>query len=162
MVTQPILVFPYWEKTFHVHVDASAITLGEILAQPGAGDLDHPISFARKKLLESEKNYNTTEREDLSMVYALQKSRHYLLSKHFKMFTDHSSLKYRVNNLVLGGRICRWLLLFEEFDFEVIVKPGKLHAGPDHLSRVTNGEEPTKLEYNFPDAHFFLVQVADE
>jgi hypothetical protein len=22
MVTTPILVFPYWEKTFHVHVDA--------------------------------------------------------------------------------------------------------------------------------------------
>jgi hypothetical protein len=68
------------------------------------------------------------------------------------MFTDHSALKYLVNNLVLGGRICRWLLLFQEFNFEVIVKPGKLNAGPDHLSRVTNGEEPTKLEDNFPYA----------
>jgi hypothetical protein len=58
------------------------------------------------------------------MVYALQKFRHYLLGKHFKMFTDHSTLKYLVNKPVLGGRICRWLLLFQEFDFEVIVKPG--------------------------------------
>jgi hypothetical protein len=32
MVTTPILVFPDWEKTFHVHVDASAIALGAILA----------------------------------------------------------------------------------------------------------------------------------
>jgi hypothetical protein len=32
MVTTPILVFPDWEKTFHVHVDASTITLGAILA----------------------------------------------------------------------------------------------------------------------------------
>jgi hypothetical protein len=46
MVTTPILVFPDLEKTFHVHVDASAITLGEILVQPGVGDLDHPITFA--------------------------------------------------------------------------------------------------------------------
>jgi hypothetical protein len=53
---------------------------------------------------------------------------------------------------VLGGRICRWLLLFQEFDFEVIVKPGKLNAGADHLSRVTNGKEPTNLEDNFPDS----------
>jgi hypothetical protein len=58
------------------------------------------------------------------------------------MFTDHLALKYLVNKLVLGGRICQWLFLFQEFDFEVIVKPGKLNAGPDHLSRVTNGEEP--------------------
>jgi hypothetical protein len=50
------------------------------------------------------------------------------------------------------GRICRFLLLFQEFDFEVIVKLGKMNSKPDHLSRVTNGEEPTNLEDNFPDA----------
>jgi hypothetical protein len=96
------------------------------------------------------------------MVYALQKYRHYLLGKHFKMFTDHSSLKYLVNKLVLGGRICQWLLLFQEFDFEVIVKLGKLNAGLDHLSRVTNGEEPTNLEDKFPDAQLFSIQIVDD
>jgi hypothetical protein len=61
-----------------------------------------------------------------------------------------------MNKPVLGGgRICRWLLLFQEFDFEVIVKLGKLNVGPDHLSRITNGEEPTNLEEKFPDAHLF-------
>jgi hypothetical protein len=78
------------------------------------------------------------------------------------MFTDHSSLNYLVNKPVLGGMICRWLLLFEEFDFEVVVKPGKLNVGPNHLSRVTNGEEPTNLEDNFPDENLFLVQLVDE
>jgi hypothetical protein len=81
MVTTPILVFPYWEKTFHVHVDASTISLGAILVQPGPGDLNHPIAFARRKLSDSEKNYNTTEREGLGMVYALHKYKHYLLGK---------------------------------------------------------------------------------
>jgi hypothetical protein len=56
MVTTPILVFPDWEKEFHLHVDASAIALGAIMAQPGAGELDHPIAFARRKLSESEQN----------------------------------------------------------------------------------------------------------
>jgi hypothetical protein len=37
------------------------------------------------------------------MVYALQKFRQYLLGGHFKMFTDHSTLKYLVNKPVLGG-----------------------------------------------------------
>jgi hypothetical protein len=96
------------------------------------------------------------------MVYALHKFRHYLLGKHFKMFTNHSTLKYLVNKPMLWGRICIWLLLFQEFDFEVIVKPRKLNAGPDHLSRVANGEEPTNLEDNFPNAELFLVQVANE
>jgi hypothetical protein len=61
-----------------------------------------------------------------------------------------------------GGRICRWLLLFQEFHFEVIVKPGKLNTGPDHLPRITNGEAPTNLEDNFPDAQLFSIQIVDE
>jgi hypothetical protein len=89
MVTAQILVFLYWEKTFHVHAYALAITLGAIMAQPGAGELDHPIAFSSRKRSESEHNYNTTEREGLAMVYALHNFKHYLLGKYFKMFIDH-------------------------------------------------------------------------
>jgi hypothetical protein len=53
MVTMPILVFADWEKTFHVHVDASTIAVGAILAQLGMRDLDHPIAFVSIKLSES-------------------------------------------------------------------------------------------------------------
>ena len=51
-----------------------------------------------------EKKYSTIEREGLAIVYALQKFRYYLLGRHFKMYTDHSKLKYLVNKPVLGGK----------------------------------------------------------
>jgi hypothetical protein len=89
MVTAPILVFLDWSKAFHVHVDASSIALGAVLAQPREGDIDHPLDFARRKLFTTEINYIATEREGLAMVYALQKFRHYLLGGHFKI-TDRS------------------------------------------------------------------------
>ena len=63
---------------------------------------------------------------------------------------------------MLGGRICRWLLLFQEYDFEIIVKPGKLNAGFDHLSRIDSGEEPSNLEDNLLDAQLFSIQIIDE
>ena len=110
----PILVFPKWEVEFHVHVDASCIVLGMVLTQDGGEGLDHPIVFASCRLSKVEKNYSTTKREGLTMVYALQKYRHYLLGGHFKMYTNHLMLKHLVNKHVLGGRICRWLLLFQE------------------------------------------------
>ena len=56
------------------------------------------------------------------------------------MFTDHSALKYLVNEPVLGGNIFRWILLFQEYDFEIIVKMGRLNARPDHLSRLESRE----------------------
>jgi hypothetical protein len=112
MVTVPILVFLDWSKKLHVHVDASSIALGAVLSQPRVGYIDHPLSFFSRKISTVEINYTTTEREGLAMVYALQKFRHYVLGGHFKMFTDHSALKYLVNKPVLGGRICIWILLF--------------------------------------------------
>jgi len=92
MLVAPILVFPYWNKEFCVHVDSSCIDLRVVLAQPGVGEIDHPIAFASINLSKVENNYATTEREGLAMIYALQKLRHYFLGSHFKMFTSHSAL----------------------------------------------------------------------
>lgn len=110
--------------------------LGVVLAQPGAGEIDHPTAFASRKLSKEDKNYTTTEREGLDMVYALQKYRHYFWGSHFKMFIDHFAFKYLVNKPILGGKISRWLLLFQEYDFEVVVKPERLNVRHDHLSRL--------------------------
>ena len=61
MVAAPILVFPDWNKEFHVHVDASSTALGIVLAQSGEGNIDHPIAFTSRKLSIVENNYTTTE-----------------------------------------------------------------------------------------------------
>ena len=50
LVTAPILVFPNWTKDFHMHVVALSIALGTVLAQPGEGEVDHPIAFVGWKL----------------------------------------------------------------------------------------------------------------
>jgi hypothetical protein len=162
MVTAPILVFPDWSKEFHMHIDASSIALGVVLAHLGAGDIYHPLSFASWKLSIGEINYTTTEREGLAMVYVLKKFRHYLLGGHFKMFIEHSTLKYLVNKIVLGGRICICLMLFQEYFFEIVVKQGRMNKGPDHLSRLENGEETTSMEDTLPDAQLLAIIKVDD
>jgi hypothetical protein len=96
------------------------------------------------------------------MVYTLQKFRQYLLGSHFKIYTDHFSLRYLVNKPVLGGRICRWLLLFQEYEFEVNVKPGKLNVGPDQLLCILSGEDAGNIDDSLPYAHLFAIQMVDD
>lgn len=164
MVTVPLIVLPNWNKEFRVHLDASCIALGAMLTQPGTSVIGHPIAFVRRKLSQGEKNYSTTEHEGLVMVYALQKFIHYSLGVHFKMHINHSSLKDLVNKPALGGEggICRLLLLFQEYGFEVVVKLGRLNARPNHLSRIGNVDEPTNLDEGLPDAQLFTMCVVDE
>jgi len=125
-------------------------------------ELTHPIDFASKKLSKVEKNYTTIEMEWLAMGYALHNFRHYLLGWNFKMFTDHSSLKYLFNQIVLGGNICRWLLFSQDYDFEVVVKWGILTVGLDNLSRLEIGEEPMNIEDNLPDVQLFAIRISND
>lgn len=67
MVHAPTLMFPNWNKEFHVHVDVSCIALRVVLSQPSEEEIDHPITFVSRKLSKAEKNYTTIEREGLEM-----------------------------------------------------------------------------------------------
>ena len=71
LASAPILAHPNWDKQFHVHIDASSIALGAVLAQLGETSIDHPVYFGSRKLSTAERNYTTTEREALSMVFSL-------------------------------------------------------------------------------------------
>lgn len=51
-------------------------------------------------------------------------------------------------------------MLFQEYDFEVVVKPGHLNGGPDHLSQIEMTEEPTNLE-GLPNAQLYAVLIVD-
>jgi hypothetical protein len=52
--------------------------------------------------------------------------------------------------------------LFKEYDFEIIVKIGRINKGPDHLSRLEHGEEPTSLEDTLSDAHLLAIRNIDD
>jgi hypothetical protein len=159
--TAPVLILPNWDKPFHVYVDASNIALGCVLSQKDDKNFDHPIYFASRQLIAAEKNYTTTEREALGMIFAVQKFRHYLLGYPFVFYVDHDALKYLINKPDLSGRLARWVLLLQEFTFTIVVRPGKSHGNADHISRLEpfpqSQLEP--LNDKLPDAVLFEVDV---
>ena len=83
LVEAPILKFLDQSRKFHVHIDDLALVVNTILAQPADDSTDHPNMYASRKLNKTERNYSTTEREALGMVFALQKFRHYLQANPF-------------------------------------------------------------------------------
>ena len=144
---------------FHIHCDASNTAIGAVLAQSIYGDRDSPIYCASRLLNIVENNYSTTKCEALAMVYSVGKFRHYLLANHFVFYVDHQALIYLVNRQVVSGRIARWMLLLQEYDFEVVYKPGRSHVMADHLSIIDSEEEPFGVQDQFLDASLFMVHA---
>jgi hypothetical protein len=91
------MISPNWELEFHVHTDASQLTIGTIFAQNPTRKFDQSVMYASRLLNSVERNYTTTERVTLAMVYTSHKFIHYLLGNRFVFYVDHMVFIYLVN-----------------------------------------------------------------
>ena len=95
--------------------DASDLAIGVVLGQREEGK-PYVVYYARKMLNEAQRNYTTTEKELLAVVYALDKFHAYLIGSDIIIFIDHSDLKYLLTKINAKARLIRWVLLLQEFN----------------------------------------------
>ena len=60
-----------------------------------------------------------TEQELLAVVFAFEKFCFHLLGTRFIVHTDYSTLRYLIAKKDAKPRLICWVLLLQEFDFEV-------------------------------------------
>jgi len=78
LMEEPILAYPNFNKMFKLYTDALDIGLGAVLMQEDDQGKDRVICYEAKTLLLAEKNYLTTEKECLAVMWAMQKFKHFL------------------------------------------------------------------------------------
>ncbi|XP_015163290.1 uncharacterized protein [Solanum tuberosum] len=135
LVSTPIIISPNWSKSFELMCDASGITLGVVLGK-NRNKLSHPIYYASKTLNNAQQNCTITEQELLVVVYAFEKFWAYLLGTKEIVHTDHAALRYLMAKKDAKPRLIMWVLLLQEFDFEVKDRKGYENQVADHLSRL--------------------------
>jgi len=118
-----------------VATDASNHAIGGVLSQLQDGQ-EWVIVYWSRQLQKMEKNYSTIEREALAVVGAVKEFYPYLYGFHFKLVTDHNPLTSLKGLKDTGGRLARWLLYLQQFDFTFEYKAGANNTNADTLSRI--------------------------
>lgn len=128
------LYLPDLNRPFVLQTDASDYGLGAVLLQPHDGEC-RPVAFASRTLTPPERNYTVTEKECLAIMFALRKFDMYLDGAKFTVQTDHQALTWlkRLNNP--AGRLARWCLTLQSYDFSVEYRRGTSNRVADALSR---------------------------
>ena len=117
-----------------VDTDASNVALGAVLQQRQGSDL-RVIAYASRVLDPAERNYCTTRKELLGIIFGLRTFRHYLLATKFLLRTDHSVLTSLLKSPEPVGQQARWLDLLAEYNFRIEHRAGSQHSNSDSLSR---------------------------
>ena len=136
LCSAPVLAYPDWSRPFLLQTDASDVALGAVLAQVNDDGVEQPVAYASRTLSAPERNYSATDRECLAVVWAVGLHRPYLHGSPFTIVTDHSALTWLQRLKDPTGRLARWLLTLQEYDFQIVHKPGRQHTNADYLSRI--------------------------
>ena len=157
LVTAPILIPPNWKNEFKIYVDASNVAIGSVLSKKNEKRHDHHIYFASRQLVQAKRNYTIIEREALGMIFSIQDI-FAIISWGTNFFSmSIRCTQYMINKPQLNGRIARWVLLLQEFNFTVEVRPGKSHANVDHLSRSNEESGSEAIGNSFPYARLIYL-----
>lgn len=127
-----MLTCPNFQRPFVLQTDASDEGLGAALTQ-NAEDVEHVIAYASRSLTPNEKAYSTTEKECLSIVWAIEKMRPYLEGYRFTVVTDHQSLTWLKSLKNPSRKLARWIITLQQYDFNIKYHKGVMNKVADAL-----------------------------
>ncbi|KAK9688528.1 RNase H-like domain found in reverse transcriptase [Popillia japonica] len=135
-----IVIGPTFDK--HLECDSSDFGIGAVLTQ-NFDDGERVIAYISKRVIayiskslsKQERKFSTTEKECLAVLWAIEKFRPYVEGSHFTVITDHYSLIWLDNLQNPSGRLARWAVRLQQYDFTIQHRKGKDHVVPDALSR---------------------------
>ena len=123
------------EAATKVYTDWSNQGIGAVLAQADQEGLEYMVACLSRSLNKHERNYSSYQGELLAAVWGIRSFRHYLHGIEFTLITDHQPLKWLLSTKELTGKHARWMLLLQQYSFEVEHRPGAQHINADVLSR---------------------------
>ena len=130
MAEIPILTIPDFTQLFTMETDASNKGLGAVLMQQG-----RPLAFLSQTLSDRSQKKSVYERELMAIVLTIQKWRHYLMGHKFTVLTDQKSLKFLIDQRLLGEDQFKWTSKLMGFDLDILYKLGCENKAADALSR---------------------------
>ena len=138
------------QTTFKQLKVAYGVRMGVVLMQQR-----HLVAFFSKKFYQRLQQASAYVRELHMITTAVKKWCHYLLGRHFEIFTDHKSIKEPMSQIVETPEQQFYLAKLIGYDFSIHFKLGNQNAVADALSKLSKVSNNHCLMLTMP--HFDIL-----
>lgn len=145
LITAPVLRNPNFDLPFTIQTDSSDNAVAGVLTQSENG-LEYVVAYASQKLNAAQRNYMTCEKELFAVLFCIEKFRAYIEGVKFYVITDNAAVAWLQNFKDLSGRLARWSLKLQKYNFEISHRAGRLNSVADCLSRAFPVKEICSLD----------------
>jgi len=146
-------------------------SLGSLLVQKNDEGFEQAIYHLSRILIGAESRYNPVEKECLALVFAIQKTRYYLIGQTIHVISRVNSLRILMTNPgSLSFRLANWAILLSQYDMifmpqkaikgqaladflaaHLVLETSKLHEGiPDEVvkANMTSEDEVQQMFFD--------------
>ncbi|XP_027151163.1 uncharacterized protein LOC113751373 [Coffea eugenioides] len=154
----PVLAAPIPGKSLILYISAQERSVGALLAQENDEGKENALYYLSRMMTSNELNYSPIEKLCLTLIFVIQKLKHYFQTHTIRLISKSNPIKYVMAKPVPSDRLARWYLQFQQF--EIIYVPAKAVKGQILADFLADHPIPAEWELTdeLPDEEVFMVE----
>ena len=125
-----------YNKDFHLFCDASASSIGSMLAQIVDGKM-HPTAFSSHKLTDAQKKWSVVERELYAVVKSVTQDYYHIVHDGvIHLYSDHRPLAWLHSLQNYNPKLTSWALMLHDVKLFPQYLKGEKNVAADLMSRI--------------------------
>jgi hypothetical protein len=133
-----------------------------VLIQEDDSHDEHVIYYLSRSLTPAETKYLLVKKLALATVKAVQRFRHYILSRKTTVISNYNPMQHILTRQFLGGKYSKWIVILQEFDLEFErAKSKKSLVFAELICDFPYSEMENVVADSLPNESLFLISSDD-
>ena len=111
----PVLGAPIPGKPLRLYISAQEQSLGALCVQENEEGKEVALYYLSRTLVGAESKYSPIEKMCLSLIFVVQKLKHYMQAHTVQVISKADPKKYILSRPVLNGRLAKWAVILKQY-----------------------------------------------
>jgi len=155
----PVLGAPIPGKPLRLYIAAHEKSLGALCVQENEEGKEVALYYLSHTLVGAKLKYSSIEKMCLSLIFAIQKLKHYMQAYTMQVISKANHIKYILSRPIWNGQLAKWAVILKQYD--LVYVPQRAVEGQPLADFLADHPIPDDWELNddLPGEGVFYIDI---